>query len=308
MGYMQHTGTEGATTGLTGHAMSCLGSSTGTAVYTSACALVTGAPSSVPSPAPSSLPSGVPSFSPTPLPSTTPVSPSSAPSLLPSHSTSYRLQFQQELSGVTTAAVESSLDSFLSTIAATLNVTQDSVTVTDLTSNSSSSTTASRAILSLLRKGISAASAAAVVVDYSVLTSDASNAAVFTSSLNAAVTSGQLLTDLQAASATFALVTAVSAATYVGTAVVYNSHAPSSSPSMSPSTLSPTLTVDPDENEAFIFDAKIILALIVAVAGSSLVVVLCFQQRERTRLRRVQQDTGRGVAMTAVGLPDPKIQ
>jgi hypothetical protein len=95
MGYMQHTGTEGATTGLTGHAMSCLGTSTDTAVYTSACALVTESPSSVPSSSLSSLPSTVPSPSPSSSPSRAPVSPSSAPTLQPSHSTSYSLQFQQ---------------------------------------------------------------------------------------------------------------------------------------------------------------------------------------------------------------------
>ena len=40
MGYMQHTGDEGATTGLTGHPMSCLGPSTGTDEYYSNCTLM----------------------------------------------------------------------------------------------------------------------------------------------------------------------------------------------------------------------------------------------------------------------------
>ena len=39
MGFVEHTGDEGATTGLTGHAMSCLGTSTGTAEYYSNCTL-----------------------------------------------------------------------------------------------------------------------------------------------------------------------------------------------------------------------------------------------------------------------------
>ena len=40
MGYMQHTGDDGATTGLTGHAMSCVGTSTGTHGYHTDCTLV----------------------------------------------------------------------------------------------------------------------------------------------------------------------------------------------------------------------------------------------------------------------------
>jgi FtsP/CotA-like multicopper oxidase with cupredoxin domain len=40
MGYMQHTGDHGATTGLTGHAMWCLGTSTGSAEYYNNCTLV----------------------------------------------------------------------------------------------------------------------------------------------------------------------------------------------------------------------------------------------------------------------------
>lgn len=97
MGYMQHTGTAGATTGLSGHGMSCLGTSTatgdGTAVYTSACDLVTVAPSSEPSASPTSVPSSMPISSP---PSTVPTShPSFTPTYHPSHTTSYQLKFQQ---------------------------------------------------------------------------------------------------------------------------------------------------------------------------------------------------------------------
>lgn len=40
MGYMQHTGSHGATTGLVGHGMWCLGPSTGEAVYNSNCTVV----------------------------------------------------------------------------------------------------------------------------------------------------------------------------------------------------------------------------------------------------------------------------
>ena len=42
MGFVQHTGTIGATTGLTGHDMSCSGTSTGTAEYYTNCTLLAG--------------------------------------------------------------------------------------------------------------------------------------------------------------------------------------------------------------------------------------------------------------------------
>ena len=40
MGFMQHTGDEGATTGLSGHSMACLGTSTGTTKYYPNCTVI----------------------------------------------------------------------------------------------------------------------------------------------------------------------------------------------------------------------------------------------------------------------------
>jgi hypothetical protein len=202
--------------------------------------------------------------------------------------------FFKELTGVTTESVVDSQDSFASTIAVTLNVSQDSVTINEVTNASSSTATALR------KQGLSltSSSSAAVLVDYGVLTSNASNAATYTTTLNSAVSSGQLLADLQAASATFAQVTAVSAASYEGVAEVYNTPAPSSS---SPPSASPTLiTVVTEEKDVDSIDVKLIVFVVVIVAGLFLILVLSLQHWARIRRRNLQQE---GVAMSGVGMP-----
>lgn len=178
------------------------------------------------------------------------------------------------------------MDSFAATIAATLNVTQDSVTVNNVVNASATSTTIMKKVIDRV-VSLSSTITSSVLVDYSVLTANSSDAGIFTSTLNTAVTSGQLLSDLYASSSTFAVVSVISMASYEGSEEIFNSPFPSSAPSLPLQSLSPTLLAANTDDDKF--DFKTLVFIILTSVGFVFTLgVIVLEKRRRMALKMVQ--------------------